>query len=239
MIKILEIPKKWSLYLKSEINKEYFKKLFKFLEEEYKKEKIYPPQNLIFNLFENITYEEIKVVILGQDPYHGFGQGNGIAFSVNKGVKLPPSLKNIFKELEKEYSYQENKFIIPKNGDLTKWVKQGVFLLNTTLTVREGNPNSHSKKGWEIFTDEVLKKLNEKEEPIVFLLWGNFAREKKKYITNSRHLVLEAAHPSPLSANRGFFGCNHFIEVNNFLQKKGLKKIDWTLQEEEIQKKIF
>lgn len=166
-------------------------------------------------------------MILGQDPYHGVGQGNGIAFSVNKGVKIPPSLRNIYKELELEYKDGEPPFVIPKNGDLTSWVKQGVFLLNTVLTVRDGEANSHRKKGWENFTTKIIKEINNKEEPVVFLLWGDGAKGKKEFITNDRHLVLESVHPSPLSASRGFFGCNHFKIANEFLKKNKIKGINW------------
>lgn len=223
----------WKKILKDEFEKNYFKELENFLEKEYSERKIYPPCDKVFNLFNNIDYEEIKVVILGQDPYHGEGQGNGIAFSVNPGIKIPPSLRNIYKELEQEYKETETPFTTLKNGDLTPWVKQGVFLLNATLTVREGEANSHAKSGWEFFTTEVIKKINEKETPVVFLLWGDFARKKKEFITNSKHLVLESTHPSPFSANRGFLGCNHFKMVNEFLEKNRMKPIDWRIKEDD------
>lgn len=226
------LSKEWSEILKDEFQKEYFIQLEKFLEKEYSEKKIFPPYSEIFNLFNNIEYKDIKVVILGQDPYHGEGQGNGIAFSVNTGIKIPPSLRNIYKELELEYINAETPFKPNKNGDLTPWVKQGVFLLNASLTVREGEPNSHARKGWEFFTTEVIKKINEKNRPVVFLLWGDFAKKKKEFITNKKHLILETVHPSPLSASRGFLGCDHFKMANNFLESEGLTPIDWRIEEE-------
>lgn len=241
MRKIFELGKEWRELLNEEFQKEYFKKIEEFLKNEYSDRKIFPPQKLVFNLFNHIKYDEIKIVILGQDPYHGEGQGNGIAFSVNKGVKIPPSLRNMYKELELEYRDSERPFEIPTTGDLTPWVEQGVFLLNATLTVREGEANSHAKIGWEIFTDAVIRKINEKATPVVFILWGDFARKKKTLITNSRHLILEAVHPSPLSASRGFFGCNNFKEANLFLESKGMTPINWHLESEnkKIQKQII
>ena len=200
-----------------------------FLNVEYRQRSVFPPKEFVFNVFNHLEYKDIRVVILGQDPYHGLGQGNGIAFSVNPGVKIPPSLQNIYKELSLEYKNSDKEFSIPKNGDLTCWVEQGVFMLNTALTVRESEANSHSKKGWDIFTDAVLKKINEKNEPVVFILWGNNAKRKKNLITNPNHFVLEGVHPSPLSANRGFFGCSHFVKTNDFLKEKGLKEIEWRI----------
>ena len=200
-----------------------------FLNVEYRQRSVFPPKEFVFNVFNHLEYKDIRVVILGQDPYHGLGQGNGIAFSVNPGVKIPPSLQNIYKELSLEYKNSDKEFSIPKNGDLTCWVEQGVFMLNTALTVRESEANSHSKKGWETFTDAVLKKINEKNEPVVFILWGNNAKRKKNLITNPNHFVLEGVHPSPLSANRGFFGCSHFVKTNDFLKEKGLKEIEWRI----------
>ncbi|MGL4392604.1 MAG: uracil-DNA glycosylase [Fusobacteriaceae bacterium] len=216
----------WENILKPEMEKEYFLQLKDFLKNEYSTKKIYPPENKIFNLFNHIKFDSIKIVILGQDPYHGFGQGNGIAFSVNKGIKIPPSLQNIYKELAKEY---KDEFKIPSHGDLTSWVEQGVFLLNTVFTVEDGKPNSHAKKGWEIFTDFVIKSIDEKSSPIVFMLWGNPAKKKKVLIKNTNHLILESVHPSPFSANDGFFGNNHFIEADNFLEKNNINKINWQL----------
>lgn len=214
---------KWRELLKDEFRAPYFIELKKFLEKEYMEKKIYPPKEEIFNLFKNIKFQDIKVVILGQDPYHGKNQGNGIAFSVNEGIPHPPSLRNMFKELKNEYPEYE----IPKSGNLMRWVKQGVFLLNTVLTVEEGKPNSHSKKGWEKFTDEVIRKIGEKKEPVVFILWGNSAKGKKALISNPNHLILESVHPSPLSANRGFFGCGHFKRANEYLTENGLTSIQW------------
>lgn len=227
--KILNLSVNWKNILKDEFEKEYFKKLMNFLENEYAEKKIFPPKELIFNVFNHLEYKDIKVVILGQDPYHGEGQGNGIAFSVNEGIKIPPSLRNMYKELCLEYSEDINKFYEPKTGNLTSWVEQGVFMLNTALTVREAEANSHSKKGWEVFTDAVLKKINEKTEPVVFILWGNNAKLKKALITNPKHLILEGVHPSPLSASRGFFGCNHFKKTNDFLKDNGLEVINWRI----------
>ncbi|MGL4403107.1 MAG: uracil-DNA glycosylase [Fusobacteriaceae bacterium] len=214
---------RWKEMLKDEFQAPYFIELEKFLEKEYSDKKIYPPKEEVFNLFKNIKFQDIKVVILGQDPYHGENQGNGIAFSVNDGIPHPPSLRNMFKELKLEYPEYE----IPKSGNLIKWVKQGVFLLNAVLTVEEGQPNSHSKKGWEKFTDEVIRKIGEKKEPVVFILWGNSARSKKALTSNPNHLILESVHPSPLSANRGFFGCGHFKKTNEYLAENGLSPIQW------------
>ena len=182
----------------------------------------------IFNALKYTSYSDVKVVIIGQDPYHGPNQAHGLAFSVQKGIAPPPSLVNIYKEIEAEFGTP-----MPKNyGCLTKWAKQGVLLLNTTLTVRAHNANSHKDAGWQIFTDNVIRKMNEREKPCVFLLWGSHAIAKRKFIDESRHLVLTSPHPSPLSAYRGFFGCNHFIDANRFLTAKGMSPIDWTIQEE-------
>ena len=190
----------------------------------YEKEEIYPPKDLIFNAFRLTPYKNVKVVIVGQDPYHGFGEAHGLSFSVLKGVKLPPSLKNIYKELEDDLGIKPS-----LDGDLTKWAKEGVLLLNATLTVKKDCPNSHSKIGWEPFTDYVIKLLNKREDPIVFILWGNFARSKKVFITNKKHLILESAHPSPFSARNGFFGSKVFSKTNNFLIKNKKEPIDWSL----------
>ena len=178
--------------------------------------------NDIYNALRYTSYKDTKVVILGQDPYHGEGQAHGLCFSVKEGVKFPPSLQNIFKELNSEYGMP-----IPKSGELTGWAKQGVLLLNTTLTVREGQPQSHKGKGWEILTDKIVSYINEKNSPVVFILWGSNARAKKSLITNPLHLVLECAHPSPLSAYAGFFGCNHFVLANDFLSKNNFSEINW------------
>ena len=213
----------WDTLLEHEWQKEYYLALREFLKGEYRTRRIYPPMNDIYNALRYTSYEDCRVVILGQDPYHGFGQAHGLCFSVREGVKFPPSLANIFKELHTEYGMEA-----PASGELTGWAKQGVLLLNTTLTVREGAPQSHKGKGWEILTDRIISLLNEKDTPVVFLLWGGNARAKKTLITNPHHLVLECAHPSPLSAYNGFFGCNHFKRANDFLLQKQLPPIDWT-----------
>ncbi len=213
---------KWKEVLKEEFKKEYFFKLKEFLEKEYSNKTVFPKRENIFRAFKLTEYDKVKVVILGQDPYHDVNQANGLAFSVNEGVKLPPSLVNIYKEITNEYGG-----VIPKNGDLESWAKQGVLLLNTVLTVRAHMPNSHKNKGWETFTDEVIRKLNDKSKPIVFLLWGNNAKSKKSLIDTNKHYVLESVHPSPLSSHRGFFGCNHFIKVNEILNYLNEGEIKW------------
>ena len=185
---------------------------------------IYPPKEDIFAALKNTSFNDVKVVIVGQDPYHGEGEAMGLSFSVHDGIKLPPSLKNIYKELEDDLGIKP-----VTSGDLTKWTKEGVLLLNATLTVVKDTPNSHSKLGWDKFTDYVIKKLNAREEPIVFILWGNFARGKKQYITNPKHLVIESPHPSPFSARTGFFGSKPFSKTNEFLIKNNIKPIDWDL----------
>ncbi len=212
----------WDSVLSDEFTSDYYLELREFLKSEYFSRKIYPPMNDIFNALRYTTYKNTRVVILGQDPYHGYGQAHGLCFSVKAGVKFPPSLKNIFKELQTELGIPE-----PASGELIGWAKQGVLLLNTTLTVREGQPQSHKGHGWEILTDRIIEKLNEKDEPIVFILWGGNARSKKQLIANHKHLVLESPHPSPLSAYAGFFGCNHFIDTNTFLSSHGLTPIEW------------
>ncbi len=213
---------KWKEVLKEEFKKEYFFKLKEFLEKEYSNKTVFPKRENIFRAFKLTEYDKVKVVILGQDPYHDVNQANGLAFSVNEGVKLPPSLVNIYKEITNEYGG-----VIPKNGDLESWANQGVLLLNTVLTVRAHMPNSHKNKGWETFTDEVIRKLNDKSKPIVFLLWGNNAKSKKSLIDTNKHYVLESVHPSPLSSHRGFFGCNHFIKVNEILNYLNEGEIKW------------
>ena len=214
----------WDALLSEELNKDYYLKLREFLKSEYSTRRIYPPMNDIYNALRYTSRENTRVVILGQDPYHGYGQAHGLCFSVKEGIALPPSLKNIYKELNSEYGFDQN-----RSGELTGWAKQGVLLLNTTLTVREGQPQSHKGQGWEILTDRIISIVNEKNEPCVFMLWGGNARAKKSLVTNPRHLVLECAHPSPLSAYNGFFGCNHFRAANEFLKKNGLPLIDWNL----------
>lgn len=213
----------WDKLLSEEFKKDYYLNLRNFLKNEYMTHKIYPPMHDIYNALRYTSREKTRVVILGQDPYHGYGQAHGLCFSVKQGVAFPPSLKNIFKELESEYGIPE-----PKSGELTGWAKQGVLLLNTTLTVREGQPQSHKGHGWEILTDRIISTVNDKNTPTVFMLWGANARAKKALITNPAHLVLECAHPSPLSAYNGFFGCNHFILANEFLKKNQLSEIDWS-----------
>jgi uracil-DNA glycosylase len=213
----------WDSALADEFSSSYYLALREFLKKEYSSEVIYPPMNDIYNALKYTSIAHTRVVILGQDPYHGYGQAHGLCFSVKEGVKQPPSLVNIFKELYAEYG-----FPAPESGELTGWAKQGVLLLNTTLTVREGRPQSHKGQGWEILTDRIIEKINEKDEPVVFMLWGSNARAKKALITNKKHLVLECAHPSPLSAYAGFFGCNHFKLANQFLEKNALSTIDWS-----------
>ncbi|MBQ3587149.1 MAG: uracil-DNA glycosylase [Oscillospiraceae bacterium] len=218
----------WDKVLEGEFEKEYYLKLRQFLKEEYTYHTVYPNMYDIFNALKYTAYSDVKVVILGQDPYHGPNQAHGLSFSVQKGIMPPPSLVNIYKEIENEFGVQ-----MPKNyGCLTKWAKQGVLLLNTTLTVRAHNANSHKDAGWQIFTDNVIKKLNEREKPVVFLLWGSHSIKKKALIDETKHLVLTSVHPSPLSAYRGFFGCGHFKKANDFLAGCGETPIDWTVQEE-------
>ena len=220
---MLSFENDWDALLESEFKKEYYLNLREYLKAEYASHRIYPSMYDIFNAIKYTSYGDTKVVILGQDPYHGAGQAHGLCFSVKRGVEPPPSLKNIFKELNSEYGMP-----IPNCGELTGWAKQGVLLLNTTLTVREGLPQSHKGHGWEILTDKIIELLNQKQTPVVFVLWGSNARSKKKLITNPRHLILESAHPSPLSAYNGFFGCNHFIKTNDFLRANGLDEIVWS-----------
>ncbi len=219
---MININNDWDSFFKIEENKDYYKHLKNFLIEEYKKYKVYPPKEMIFNAFKITPVKRVKVVILGQDCYHGEGQAMGLAFSVPNNIKIPPSLKNIYKELSDDIGKD-----IPKTGDLTEWAEQGVLLLNTCLTVREHCPNSHSGKGWEILTDNVIKLLNEDDKPKVFILWGRNARNKKNLITNKNHLILESAHPSPLSAYNGFFGCKHFSKTNEFLKQNNIEPIKW------------
>lgn len=214
----------WDLILKEEFEKDYYLKLREFLKTEYRNYRVYPDMYDIFNALRYTSFNDVKVVILGQDPYHGAGQAHGLCFSVQKGVEPPPSLKNIYKELNAELGLS-----IPSHGELTKWAKQGVLLLNTVLTVREATPNSHKNCGWEIFTDAVIKHLNNREKPIVFLLWGANARAKTSLITNPNHKIFTCAHPSPLSAYNGFFGCGHFAKTNEFLNSIGETPIDWQI----------
>lgn len=212
----------WDALLKGEFEKPYYLSIRQFLKNEYSTRTIFPPMHDIFNALKYTPFENTKVVILGQDPYHEPGQAHGLSFSVKKGVKIPPSLVNIYKELNTDVGMK-----IPNHGELTSWATQGVLLLNATLTVRQGQANSHQKIGWATFTDNVIKLLNESERPIVFLLWGGNARSKKAYITGKHHLVLESVHPSPLSAFGGFFGCKHFSKANAFLESTNQAPINW------------
>ncbi|HBG76247.1 MAG TPA: uracil-DNA glycosylase [Clostridiales bacterium] len=214
----------WDDLLKDEFKQNYYLKLRQFLKREYGTKTIYPDMYKIFEALRLTSYKDTRVVILGQDPYHGPGQAHGLAFSVQKEVRIPPSLVNIYKELETDLGCY-----IPNNGCLIPWAKQGVLLLNTSLTVVAGQANSHHNRGWEIFTDRIIRLLNEKSTPVVFLLWGSNAKSKAAYITNTRHLVLTSVHPSPLSANRGFFGCRHFSRANAFLTGTGQEPIDWQI----------
>jgi uracil-DNA glycosylase len=215
--------KDWQVILKDEIDKNYFKELTNFVSKEYKDAVCYPPKKDIFQAFNYCNFKDVKVVILGQDPYHGFGQANGLCFSVSDGISFPPSLKNIFKEIETDLNIP-----FPISGNLERWASQGVFLLNSVLTVEEGKPESHKNKGWEKFTDFIIQKLSETEEQIIFLFWGSFAKKKGSKINRLKHIVLESGHPSPLSANRGFwFGNKHFGKTNNFLEKNNKPIISW------------
>lgn len=219
----VNIHQSWQPYLQAEFDKPYFKNLANFVKDEYTKNTCYPPGKEIFNAFEYCPFNEVKVVIIGQDPYHGKGQANGLCFSVHEGIPHPPSLINIFKELELDIGKP-----YPKSGDLTHWANQGILLLNATLTVRAYEAGSHQKHGWETFTDEVIKILSKEKENIVFLLWGGFAKNKAKLIDKKKHHILTTGHPSPLSANRGYwFGNKHFSKTNNYLQSIGLKEINW------------
>ena len=215
----------WTPWLQNEFQQPYFRTLAAFVHEEYETRRIFPPKQQVFSAFENCDYPDIRVVILGQDPYINYGQAHGMCFSVNPGVALPPSLQNIFKEISDEYGCP-----LPNNGYLMPWARQGVFLLNAVLTVREGASRSHAGKGWETFTSHAVEKISEKEDPVVFLLWGRDARNKKALINTEKHLVLEAAHPSPLSAYNGFFGCGHFRKANAFLKQMGRGEIDWPIR---------
>ena len=219
------IHNNWWPWLQIEWKEPYFVNLSHFIHEAYETKDIYPPKAQVFSAFESCDIEDIRVVILGQDPYHQKGQAHGMCFSVNPGVKVPPSLINIYKELQEDCGCY-----MPDNGYLMPWAKQGVFLLNTILTVEDSHPLSHKGKGWEIFTDHAIEHINRLNEPVVFLLWGRNARAKKTMIDETKHLVLEAPHPSPLSAHYGFFGCHHFSKANAFLNEKGRGTIDWQIQ---------
>ena len=219
----VKIDASWKEVLHNEFEKEYFTRLTSFVKEEYTgPTPIYPPAKLIFNAFDHCPFNDVKVVILGQDPYHGAGQANGLCFSVNNGVAFPPSLMNIFKEIQSDMGTP-----IPQDGDLTRWSDQGVLLLNATLTVRASQAGSHQKRGWEEFTDAAIRELAERRENIVFILWGSYAQKKGAFIDRSRHLVLTSPHPSPLSAYQGFFGNHHFSKANEYLVQHGKKEIVW------------
>ena len=222
----VQIEQSWKQHLAPEFEKPYFVKLTKFVRQEYRTTTCYPPGKLIFNAFNLCPYDKAKVVIIGQDPYHGPGQAHGLCFSVNDGVPFPPSLQNIFKEIQTDLGTP-----VPQSGNLTRWAEQGVLLLNATLTVRAHQAGSHQGKGWEEFTDAAIAKLNTQDRPIVFILWGKPAQEKAKMLTNPKHLVLKAPHPSPLSAYRGFFGSKPFSQTNDFLLKNGETPIQWEIPE--------
>ncbi len=221
---MVNIGNEWDELLAEEFEKEYYLQLREFLKQEYRTCRVYPPMKDIFNALRYTSYSDVKIVILGQDPYHGEGQAHGMCFSVRPGVPMPPSLQNIFKELHDDIG-----IFTPQSGCLVPWAREGVLLMNTVLTVREGQPNSHKNKGWETLTDRVISLLGERETPIVFLLWGANARKKIDLITAPQHLILECAHPSPLSAHRGFFGCQHFSQANQFLYDHGIDPVDWNV----------
>lgn len=221
---MMHIGNEWDALLADEIRKDYYLRLREFLKQEYTTRRIYPPMEDIFNALRHTSYSDVRAVILGQDPYHGAGQAHGMCFSVRKGTPPPPSLQNIFKELKSDLGIDP-----PNHGELTAWADSGVLLLNTVLTVREGQANSHRGMGWEQFTDRIIELLNQREQPIVFLLWGGNARSKTRLITNPQHLILQCAHPSPLSAYNGFFGCRHFSKTNEFLVQHGMQPINWRL----------
>lgn len=219
---IKKLSKEWKDIFQKEFEKEYFSELEKFIEKEYREETIYPPKEYMFSAYELTPFNEVKIVVVGQDPYHAPGQAHGLAFSVEKGIRIPPSLVNIYKELHTDINFE-----IPNHGYLVQWAKQGVLLMNTCLTVRDGQANSHKGHGWENFTDNIIKELSKREKPMVFILWGNNAKKMKKYIDTEKHLVIEGTHPSPLSAYRGFFGGKYFSRANEFLQEP----VDWTITE--------
>jgi uracil-DNA glycosylase len=218
----VKIEESWQNVLQEEFEKPYFKNLVSFVKDEYTSQKVYPPGNQIFNAFEKCPFDAVKVVILGQDPYHGPNQANGLAFSVKDGIRIPPSLLNIFKEIKNDLGKD-----LPPTGNLERWAEQGVLLLNATLTVRAADAGSHQKKGWEDFTDAVVQKVNDLKEGVVFMLWGAYAQKKGAFIDERKHLVLKAAHPSPFAADRGFFGTHHFSKTNEYLKAQGKEPIDW------------
>ncbi|MGO3018815.1 MAG: uracil-DNA glycosylase [Anaerococcus sp.] len=221
----VDIGNDWDEILKDEWDKDYYKRLRKILIKEYQNYEIYPDMHDIFNALKAVSYKDCKVLILGQDPYHGRGQAHGFSFSVKENVAIPPSLVNIYKELNNDLNCY-----IPNHGNLEKWARQGVLLLNSTLTVRANMANSHKDLGWSILTDEIIRKLNYREEPMVFILWGRYAQSKEKFITNNNHLIIKSVHPSPLSSYRGFFGSKPFSKTNNFLKSNNIKEIDWQIE---------
>ena len=223
---MVSIGNEWDTLLAEEFAKPYYQELRRFLAAEYRSCTVYPDQHDIFNALRYTTYSQVRCVILGQDPYHGEGQAHGLSFSVRRGVQVPPSLRNIYQEIFTDTGIDNRQSC----GELIPWTQQGVLLLNTVLTVRSGEPQSHRGRGWELFTDHIIRLLNVREDPIVFLLWGTPAGKKAELITNPCHLVLKAPHPSPLSASRGFFGCRHFSQTNNFLVQNGFAPIDWTIR---------
>jgi len=224
---VVKIEKSWKDVLSEEFSKEYFKTLTYFVKGEYKNGTVYPPAKFVFNAFELTPFDKVKVVVLGQDPYHGPGQAHGLSFSVPEGVKPPPSLQNIYKELESDLGGLKFGNLVSKNGSLEEWARQGVLLLNATLTVRAHQAGSHQKKGWEHFTDAVIQSLSQKREHLVFILWGRYAQDKGKVIDKTKHLIIQSAHPSPFSAYNGFFGSKPFSQTNDYLEKYGINKIVW------------
>jgi uracil-DNA glycosylase len=220
----IRMSEDWREILHSELTSEWFQQLSEFVDNERKNHLVFPPEEHVFQALQNTAFKNTKVVILGQDPYHGFGQAMGLSFSVPRGEKIPPSLKNIYKELQADLGIEK-----PSHGDLSSWSEQGVLLLNTTLTVRKSEPNSHQKKGWEKLTDKIISHLSEQKQHLVFLLWGSFAHEKSILIDDNKHLVLKSTHPSPLSAHRGFLGCKHFSMCNSYLIENKQEPIDWSL----------
>jgi len=227
---MFELTGDWKTLLDPEMEKDYFVKMLNILKDEYESQDVFPPKEDVFSAFNMTGFREVKVVILGQDPYHDVGQAHGLCFSVNKGIKIPPSLRNIYKELNSDLNCR-----IPSHGNLEKWAKQGVLMINAVLTVRAHEAASHSKIGWTLFTDQVITMLNERKDPLIFLLWGNYARTKKKLITNTRHIIIESAHPSPLSASRGFFGSKPFSRINLELRAMGKDTIDWQIDDADIE----
>lgn len=212
--------------IEEESKKEYYKKLHEFVENEYETKIVFPPKKNIFFALQTTPYEKVKVVIIGQDPYHGIGEAHGMCFSVNPGIKVPPSLKNIYKEINRDLGLN-----IPNNGYLLKWATQGVLMLNSVLTVQKDMPASHQKKGWETFTDRIICEINKKDTPVVFLLWGNFAKKKQELITNPKHFILTSSHPSPFAVRQGFDGCSHFSKTNEFLKQNNMEPIDWQIDD--------